>query len=368
MTPRELDKEATRLARQQHGVVKRVQLERMGATREQLRHRQFRGDWVPILPGVVRLAWAQDSFYARAMAAALWAGPEAVVSHASAAFLWGLRREPGSDVHLSVPRRFRKPANWVVFYRTDVMRRLRRVRAGVPVTSPARTLADLAQDAAEDLESTLEDAVRRELVTLAELLSLQHQHGHRPGVRRFRKLLGDEPRDAFRVTSALEQRALRLFARAKLPRPVCQYPIACPGGVATVDFAWPQARVAVEADGYRFHSGRNAWENDLARHNALVVAGWKPLRLSWQRLPSSLGLLKAMLDEASLEEDLLDEPGHGEPGHGEPRRGEAESAPNLVASQGSVVRRAPLKTEYVGELAEWSKAPDSKSGVPVTVP
>ncbi|MFN0063653.1 MAG: DUF559 domain-containing protein [Myxococcaceae bacterium] len=302
MDPRTLDKQVLLLSQRQHGVFCLAQLLRLGATRSQARHRLRKGDWLRILPRTLRMAWATDEGTTRAMAAALWAGSDAVVSHISAARLWGLLDPLGAPVHVTTRRHLRRPASWIVLHRAPLERSMQRIRHGVPVTSPARTLFDLASDSSVDLESLLEDAARRGLVTRRELLSLEHAlpSQGKSGAARFRKILSRQKDEAFRSRSALEQWALRTFANARLPRPRVQYPIQTPSGVvAVVDFAWPESRVLVEADGYRFHSGRSAWENDLDRHNALVSAGWRPLRLTWQALrhhqPRTLALLRGLL-------------------------------------------------------------------------
>jgi very-short-patch-repair endonuclease len=81
--------------------------------------------------------------------------------------------------------------------------------------------------------------------------------------------------------SELERQALGLFRRFRLPRPQCQYDVIEENRrLAVVDFAWPRVKVIVEAEGFQFHSGREAWESDIARYNALAVHGWTVLRLT----------------------------------------------------------------------------------------
>jgi very-short-patch-repair endonuclease len=82
--------------------------------------------------------------------------------------------------------------------------------------------------------------------------------------------------------SALEDRFVRLIVRAKLPEPVRQFEVRDDQGrfIARLDFAYPAARIAIEIDGFAFHSGRRAWQKDLVRQNALVDARWVVLRFT----------------------------------------------------------------------------------------
>jgi very-short-patch-repair endonuclease len=81
--------------------------------------------------------------------------------------------------------------------------------------------------------------------------------------------------------SDLERQALQMFMRANLPMPVCQYQVVEDDRLlGTVDFAWPSAKVIVEAESFEFHSGRKAWEKDTARYNSLAPYAWCMLRLT----------------------------------------------------------------------------------------
>ncbi|MFN0063464.1 MAG: hypothetical protein ACKVPX_13230 [Myxococcaceae bacterium] len=302
MTPRTLDKLVVQLARRQHGVIHMTQVTQLGATPSQVRHRLRRGDWEWMLPGVMRMGWAAQDATVRAMAATLWAGPNAATSHVSAAALWGLLKPKDAEVHITTQRHLRRPAPWIVLHQGRLGRSMQRMRSGVPLTSPSRTLFDLSGDPGLDLQSLLEDAVRRGLTSQGELVSLLRvlPSQGKAGIVRLREVLSQEPPEAFRTQSALEQWALRAFTRAGLPRPQLQHVVPIPArGVAVLDFAWPDQRVAVEADGYRFHSGRRAWESDVARHNALVSAGWRPIRVTWRALrdeqPQILAQLRDLL-------------------------------------------------------------------------
>lgn len=77
----------------------------------------------------------------------------------------------------------------------------------------------------------------------------------------------------------------RILRQASVPLPIKQFEVLDGDEfLARPDFAYPEARLAIEADSYRFHSGRQAWEEDLARRSALVAAGWQVLHVTWRRL------------------------------------------------------------------------------------
>ena len=147
---------------------------------------------------------------------------------------------------------------------------------GIRVTSPARTLIDVAPCVGVDvLEEALDDALRRELVSLRFLRRRAEQLGARKVLK---DLVG--ARDGRVPESSLETRLLRALRAAGLPKPAVQHRI----GRYRVDFAYVDARLAIECDGYRYHSGRRAFDDDRARQNALTATGWRVLRVTWPQL------------------------------------------------------------------------------------
>jgi very-short-patch-repair endonuclease len=157
----------------------------------------------------------------------------------------------------------------------------------IPVTTPARTLIDIAAYVPSDtLEEVLDDALRRNLVTLAWLRWRLHEIGtaRRPGGGVIAGLV--EAREAAHTVpqSVFETRLLRLLRRAGLPRPVVQHRIRTHRGVAVLDFAYVEPRVAIEADGFRWHSSRRQWDHDRVRGNALTMLGWIVIRVTWTQL------------------------------------------------------------------------------------
>ena len=274
----------------QCGVVSWQQLQALGVTQSQVGRRVRSGEWARELPGVWRLSWAERSWMQKAWSVSLWAGEEACLSHGTAARLWDLVEIDVDTVEVSAPYRLWASVSWVVPHKTAfISRQVQRRKSGLAVTSPARTLVDLAAVVDPDtLQRAMESAFRRRIASASEVrrvLRYLPQSG-RSGTGKARRLLqrGTWSEDA---QSELERRALQLFKRHRLPKPHCQYTVLEGNHfLGTVDFAWPNAKVIVEAEGFEFHSGREAWDRDIARYNALVSHGWTVLRLTESDLRS----------------------------------------------------------------------------------
>lgn len=162
------------------------------------------------------------------------------------------------------------------------------VIAGVKVTTPTRTLIDLAAVVSTDrLEAALDDALRRGLTSLRKLeAALRSPGAPRRGIATLARLLAG--RSPGRVPeSALERRLAALLVRSGLPKPVAQYEVREGSRVvARVDLAYPGFKLALEADGYAFHADRSAWERDRLRDNDLVGLGWTVLRFTKEQMQS----------------------------------------------------------------------------------
>ncbi|MGZ4127498.1 MAG: DUF559 domain-containing protein [Actinomycetota bacterium] len=220
------------------------------------------------------------------MTACLAWGSGVVVSHRSAAALWQLAGfEPG-PIEITVPHGLRRKGPGVVHRNVLSVRDVTTLEV-IPVTNPARTLIDVSSVASRDeVEEALDDALRRGLVSMPRLRRSLEEVARRgrPGVRAMRLLL--EAREPSSVPqSVFETRLLRALKRARLPAPVVQHQIRSGGRlVAVVDLAFPDLRLAIEADGYRWHSGRTRWEHDRARRNNLTLLGWRIVHVTWSDL------------------------------------------------------------------------------------
>lgn len=219
------------------------------------------------------------------MAAVLACGPGAVLSHDSAAILWGMRgMNTGNEgrrlrpplIHISVPsNRSRRLDGIRAHRRRQLSERDFTQRERIPVTTAARTLIDLATLLQpSQLEAAVNAADRLSLVDPEQLRrKVDHCRGT-DGVRALRRLLD---RQTFRLTdSELERRFLKLMRRAGLPLPNTQQQIEG----FRVDFAWEHLRFVVETDGLRYHRTANQQANDRARDQALIAARFTVLRFT----------------------------------------------------------------------------------------
>jgi very-short-patch-repair endonuclease len=262
-----------------HGVVGRDQLIAAGISCKVIANRVDARSLRMMHRGVYAVGGVQSEEAPEA-AAVLACGEGSVLSHTSAAFLWRVvtRRDRG-PMQVTVPavRCPRRPG--IRVHRTtelqpDEVMKLRRI----PITTPARTLLDLAvQLSARELEQAVAQAERRNLVTRSKLLALLARYPRRPGTARLRPLLDGPGRPVF-TRSEAEERFLALVRRAELPVP--EVNVSLHG--YEIDFLWRDDALAVEIDGFAFHRDRAAFEADRRRDADLVARGIQVMRITWR--------------------------------------------------------------------------------------
>jgi very-short-patch-repair endonuclease len=214
------------------------------------------------------------------MAACLALGPSAAVARRSAAAYWGFappRHEPAEVEMLVVGATRRRPG--LRIQRTDRVQSDEIVApVGFPITSPGRTLLDLAHsEPAIRLGRWLAAAVAKGTVSRAAIGRLLDRYSGCRGTTRLREVLESEPEF---TRSEAERVFLGLVSAAQLPPPEVNVRL----GSFEVDFYWPEHRVVVEIDGYRFHGSRSSFEQDRARDAALVARGLRVMRATWRQL------------------------------------------------------------------------------------
>ncbi|MDQ6728126.1 MAG: endonuclease domain-containing protein [Actinomycetota bacterium] len=281
-----MDGELAETASRQYGLITHAQALDVGLSGKAVKHRVETGRWRPHHVGVYAVAGAPRPWEQRVLAACLAAGAGAVASHRCAAQLWSLDGATSGAVEISVARPGLHRLAGVSLHRsTELDRSLPTVQAGIPVTAPTRTLVDLGAVVRPWMvERALDDALARRLVTLAgvrrELETVARKGRRGPGV--LRDLLSDRADAAGLAESPLEVRMLRLCRDHHVPEPVCQFEVReALRLIGRVDFAFPDRRLAIEVDGYEFHSTLTAFQRDRARQNDLVAAGWTVLRFTW---------------------------------------------------------------------------------------
>lgn len=269
------------LAARQHGVVARAQLTEIGLGRGAIRRRLEAGRLLPVHRGVYAVGHRRISPRGRLMAAVLAAGPGALASHRSAAWMLELRRG-GPTPEVTVPTRTRGPRrNLLVHLARDLRTADRTERDGIPTTTVARTLLDLADVLRpRELERAFEDAERLRILDLGEVRALIARSPGRHGLARINALLSEHAEASFDTSSELERRFLDLCRCGGLPAPATNVLVA--GYV--VDVLWPESRLVVELDGHAYHRTRAAFERDRVRDAALQLAGYRVLRITYRRL------------------------------------------------------------------------------------
>ena len=271
------------LAARQRGLVTTGQVRTLGVGRDGITRRVQRAEWERILPTVYRLTSAPANQFQLALAATLWAGPDSVVSHESAAMLWAMAGVRATRVELWTSRRLR--AQSVLVHRGVLGKPRPATVDGIPVTSVARTLIDLAGRLEEEiLDAAVDDVLHRGKTTLGALRTRVDLAGteKRAGASLLRRLL-DERDEGPAAASKLETRVRRLLHGAGL-RPMQQYEVVVAGRRYRLDFAWPELRVAVEPDGYSVHGARAAFERDRRRWADLTAAGWRLVPVTWRQV------------------------------------------------------------------------------------
>jgi very-short-patch-repair endonuclease len=231
----------------------------------------------------------------RETAALLAFPPGAVLSHTTAAGVWAMRPLPeNGDIEVT-----RLDADGhrtgVRVHRTHVLDGCdMRIHRGLPITSPARTLLDLAGILTpREHERALDEALIQRLVRLQDIRRILERMPLRAGAPALRALL--EARQSSTLTrSQAEERFLELIRAAGLPLP--QVNVHLHG--FTVDFYWPEQRVVVEIDGYRYHSTRSAFERDRRKDGVLRAAGIDVHRISWGQMESEPFALVARMTMA----------------------------------------------------------------------
>lgn len=263
----------------------------LGFGRDAIAHRLTVGRLYMVFAGVYAVGHPAIGQEGRWMAAVLASGEGAVLSHRSAACLWGLRIEAPAAHEITISRS------------TGHIRDLRRhrsvllpdelaVRDDIPVTCVARTLFDIAAGAAPwEFERAVREA---EFLRLPQTPSLEEVYERRRR-RRGAKLVGTTLEGLSRLPggilrSGLEDRFLRFVRRAALPAPETNVLLRLEGATYEADCVWRGQRMIVELDGHQAHGTRSAFEEDRERDRRLQAEGWRVIRVTWRHLsrPESL--------------------------------------------------------------------------------
>jgi very-short-patch-repair endonuclease len=216
---------------------------------------------------------------------------DGVVSHYPAAVLWDWRPPREGPIHVTLPTGGHNRPGIIVHHTAlhpaDITR-----RHGIPVTSAARTLLDLAAtEPTAELDRALNEAGLQRRVSPHSLDEQFNRYPRHKGTAALKAATRPDP--AF-TRSEAERRALDLIRRAGLPAPQTNQRIEG----HEVDLVWRQARLIVEIDGYAYHSTRRSFEQDRRRDQRLITAGWRVVRVTWRQLTERPEAVAVMLATA----------------------------------------------------------------------
>jgi very-short-patch-repair endonuclease len=282
------------LAAKQRGVITRAQLLELGMTRTTIDNWVKHSRLHSLYRGIFLLGHPRPIAGARQLAAVLACGRGAVLSHLSAAGLWRLLPGREGDVDVTVPGRNPGRRRGIRVHRVNALdRRDVRKLGGIPITSPARTIFDVAAVVRRrELEQALAEAYARRLARRSDFVSLLARRSSLPGTRALRALLDDATPALTR--SQAEERLLALIRTAELRAPEINVRI----GRHEVDFMWRDQRLIVEVNGFRFHSSRSAFEHDRRRDAELISQGFRVIRITWRQIFDRPEALTARLAKA----------------------------------------------------------------------
>lgn len=284
------------MASRSHGIVTRTECLAAGLTPTEVHRRLQSGALIRVHLGVYRVGHEAPSVLASYTAAVKACGDGAALSGRAAAHLLGLlksRRPPPPDVTAPTERRV---ASVRTRRRNLDPREITTVR-GIPVTTVAKTLVDLAADLTDDdLARACHEANVKYRTTPAQTASAIARCSRTPGVQKLRRVMTGDTKVTL---SKLERLFLKLLRDAGLPLPETNVLV----GSHCVDCRWPEHEVTVELLGYRFHNSRYAWEQDHARRRAARARGDAFLQFTWDDVTSHAQATLAELGGALRRQD-----------------------------------------------------------------
>jgi very-short-patch-repair endonuclease len=269
------------IARRQHGVFTLAQTLACGFTRPVVRRKLGRQEWEEVVPRVYRTAAAAAASW-RSVQMAVVLASNGIASHRAACALHGLCPEP--PVHeVTAARAPRSPSGALIHTTNDLPAHDCTVVDGMPTTTVARTLIDVGGVLPlAEFEDVLDRAIIRRAVTIDRLQTRARElwAPRRSGCAVVLDLLAQRrPPDA-RAANEWEAKVVRAARACGLPEPRLNHRVRVGGRIRYLDLAWPEAKVAVEFDGFLPHSTRRVFDDDRARQNDLVADGWIVFRIT----------------------------------------------------------------------------------------
>jgi very-short-patch-repair endonuclease len=282
-----------RLATEQHGVVALWQLVMLGFGTRAVERRVRDGRLNQLHRNVYAVGHRRSTQRSFWWGAVLAYGNESLLSHRSAAALWELSRQRAGPIDVTAPIGRQGPSRreglWI--HRSRLHVEDRTMHADIPVTTVARTLFDYAEVVDfRRLEDAWEEADRLKLLRLTEVERVCERGYGRRALKPIRRLLS-EARAVTRTRSPLEDRFQDFCRHFDLPPHSTNVEVLG----KEVDVLWPAAKLIVELDSWEFHSHRAAFQRDRARDTHLLVAGYRTIRVTHDRLDKEAPELASQL-------------------------------------------------------------------------
>ena len=278
------------LAARQYGHVTRAQLVEMGVGSSAIDHRIRGGTLIAVHAGVYAVGHEQTAAVARAAAAVLACDPGAVLSHASAASLWGISKRWDFPLEVTVPADRRRPGIRTHRSTTLASRDIRR-HLGIRVMSPARTVLEIAPRLTEPvLTRAVNDARLSRRLRLTELDELLERMPRHPGAPLLKPFVNTRQAP---TRSGWEDELTGFLERFDLPKARINTRVAG----YEVDAVFDDERLIVELDGWETHQDRTSFESDRERDAATLAAGFVTVRVTWDRFHNDPAREAARLQE-----------------------------------------------------------------------
>jgi predicted transcriptional regulator of viral defense system len=264
-------------------VIALEQLRRIGLSASAVRSRVEEGSLLRLHEGVYAVGHAPLTREGWYMAAVLACGPDAVLSHRSAADLLGIRENRRARIDVTAPGRRGRSPRGIDAHRDGSLATADRTEVdGIPCTSVARTLLDFAGvESLWELRKAVGEAEVKRILDKPVARRLIKRSRGRRGVARFRMVLDEIHPETRRTRSYLERLFLEMCARAELPRPEVNVPLRVGKDRFKPDFLWRDSGLIFEADSRQFHDTDMKFLDDRRREQRLQLAGWHVSHCTW---------------------------------------------------------------------------------------
>ncbi|MBV9338019.1 MAG: DUF559 domain-containing protein [Solirubrobacterales bacterium] len=291
------------LAGAQRTIVAAEQLLAVGLGRQAIAYRIKNGRLHIVFRGVYSVVSGPLPPLALELAALLACGKGSFISHHSAAYVWGMRKDPPALVEVSVVGRYCGSRRGIRVHRIRTIdRREIQRREGLWISTPARALFEIAQALGpSELANAVGDGIGARVVKPAEVEAVLARNRGRAGAARLAAVIGDE--DALAITRSRAERAfLKLIRDSGLPRPETNVKL----GRYEPDFVWRQQRLIVELDSYGFHGGPDGFQRDHDRDLVYRTAGFDVLRPTRQHVVYEPARVLVLVAQALARRDSAD--------------------------------------------------------------